>query len=196
LYKSPTAIKYFNSEIKHTLLNKNDTVDRFDFDNPNILLETDDFYQATEESESEKTPGQEKTSKPKKIAYLHDIIINKFPFIQKIIDFIKDEGELIGGAFLASSLLVVIVALMLDWFELVDDYEDVMFYGLGIPFLLCLTIAVLLIVFMIITALPVDIMNRYYENVNSGLGTTAAIWKAVYPFVMGIIALVLYSYIP
>jgi hypothetical protein len=197
LYKSPTAIKYFNSEIKHTLLNKNDTVDRFDFDNPNILLETDDSYQATEESESEKTPGQEKTSKPKKIAYLHDIIINKFPFIQKTIGFVKSvsNSSFMGGALIVYLLLVAIVALILGWLELVDNYEDVIFYAAAVPFLLWLASISLLLAFMIITDVPVYIMNRYYENINSGLAATTAIWRAVYPFATGIILLVLYSYI-
>jgi len=241
LYKSPTAIKYFNSEIKHTLLNKNDTVDRFDFDNPNILLETDDSYQATEESEdvkperlegydsdiiwcnlqkasishlswtfgqdaghshkvvseSEKTLDQEEDSKPKKIAYLHDIIINKFPFIQKTIGFVKSvsNSSFMGGALIVYLLLVAIVALILGWLELVDNYEDVIFYAAAVPFLLWLASISLLLAFMIITDVPVYIMNRYYENINSGLAATTAIWRAVYPFATGIILLVLYSYI-
>jgi hypothetical protein len=243
LYRSPVEWQYFNSDIKHTLLGKEDLMDRFDFDNPGVLLEANDAYQAEEEldeeikyeqlgedipdtvwcnllkidishlswtfgqdvdrwykhgvvSEDERVSNQETSNNPKKIAYLHDIVMDKFPFIQRVIDFFENKGELIGGTLIAYSLLVLVGSLISDWLGLVSHYSDVIFYTLAIPFLSWFAVMLLIIVFMLITDIPVFIINLYYKNVNSGLDTTAAIWKAVYPFVMGAIFLVLYSYIP
>jgi len=44
---------------------------------------------------------------PKKIVYLHDIIINKFPFIQKIIDSIGDIDDFIPTLMISKSVFLV-----------------------------------------------------------------------------------------
>ena len=160
------------------------TVDDFDFNNPGKVLVEPNTENVSENTEND----------PKKIAYLHDIIINKFPFIQKIIDVFPGEDSFVT-LFLGIPLLALFISLILDWIGVVDDYQDGWVFG-AIPFLSWFAVMLLIIVFMLITDIPVYIMNRYYENVNSGIGITAAIWKAVYPFVMGAIFLVLYSYIP
>jgi hypothetical protein len=177
---------YFPHKISVIEIWGDKTVDDFDFNNPGKVLVEPNTENVSENTEND----------PKKIAYLHDIVMDKFPFIQRVIDFFENKGELIGGTLIAYSLLVVVGSLISDWLGLVSHYSDVIFYTLAIPFLSWFAVMLLIIVFMLITDIPVYIMNRYYENINSGIGITAAIWKAVYPFVMGAIFLVLYSYIP
>ena len=117
--------------------------------------------------------------------------MDKFPFIQKTIDFTKSEGELIGGSLIAYSLLVLFISLILDWVEVVDRYEDVIFYALGIPFLSWLAIMFSTIVFMI----PVDAINRYYKNRRLGLDTLDSAWQAVKPVIIWTTILILALYI-
>ena len=49
LYESPLQREYLSSEIQHVLLGESDLIDRFDFDNPSVLLEVDSSYQIEEE---------------------------------------------------------------------------------------------------------------------------------------------------
>jgi len=113
---------------------------------------------------------------PKKIVYLHDIIINKFPFIQKIIDSIGDIDDFIP-TLMTYLLLLVFIALALDWIGVVvvDDLSMVAVYALASLFFLWVTI----MIFLLITTVPVDIMNRFYKNKELGLDTWGAIWKEV-----------------
>ena len=53
LYQSPVEMKYFASDIRHILLGKEDSMDRFDFDNPGVLLEVSDAYRAEKELDEE-----------------------------------------------------------------------------------------------------------------------------------------------
>jgi hypothetical protein len=242
LYRSPVEWQYFNSDIKHTLLGKEDLMDRFDFDNPGVLLEANDAYQAEEEldeeikyeqlgedipdtvwcnllkidishlswtfgqdvdrwykhgvvSEDERVSNQETPNNPKKIAYLHDIVMDKFPFIQRVIDFFENKGYSIGAELVVYSLLLVLILTMSEWLGLIDSSEDVILYVLAIPFLSWIAIMLLIIVFLLITTVPVDTMNRFYKNKGIGLGTRDAIWKAVKPVIIWTTILILLAYI-
>jgi hypothetical protein len=242
LYRSSVERQYFDSDIKHTLLGKEDLMDRFDFDNPGVLLEANDAYQAEEEldeeikyeqlgedipdtvwcnllkidishlswtfgqdvdrwykhgvvSEDERVSNQETPNNPKKIAYLHDIVMDKFPFIQRVIDFFENKGASIIAELVVYSLLLVLILTMSEWLGLIDSSEDVIFYVLAIPFLSWIAIMLLIIVFLLITTVPVDTMNRFYKNKGIGLGTRDAIWKAVKPVIIWTTILILLAYI-
>ncbi len=53
LYESPSPREHISSDIQHSLLSEGDLIDRFDFDNPGVLLEADSSYQAEEEPKEE-----------------------------------------------------------------------------------------------------------------------------------------------
>ncbi len=161
------------------------TIDDFDFNNPGKVLVESNTEKVSENAEND----------PNKIAYPHDIVMGKFPFIQKIIDFIKDEGGLLGGSVIAYSLLVVLILTMSEWLGLIDSAEDVIFYTLAVPFLSWFAVMLLIIVFLLITTVPVDAMNRYYKNKETGLDTWDATWKAIKPVIMWTTILILLGYI-
>lgn len=161
------------------------TADDFDFNNPGQVLIEPNVEKVSENTEKG----------PKKIAYPHDIIMDKFPFIQKTIDIIEKEGGTIGGTLIVYSLLLVLILTMSEWLGLIDSAEDVIFYALGVPFLLWLFIMFSIIVFLLITTVPVDTMNRYYKNRVLGLDTSSATWKAVKPVIIWATILVLLGYI-
>ena len=223
LYRSSVEKQYFDSDIGHILLGKEDLMDRFDFDNPGqTLVATNSgevsvstpsgvrIYQAEDEikpyfakdgkflkslgKSGEKTSANAENN-PKKIAYPHDIVMGKFPSIQRVIDFYDNEGDLIGGVLMAYSLLVVLISTISEWLGLIDSYSDVIFYALGVPFLSWFAVMLSIIVFLLVTTVPVDTMNRYYKNKELGLGIWDATWKAIKPVIMWTTILILLGYI-
>jgi hypothetical protein len=161
------------------------TIDDFNFNNPGQVLVESNIEKVSEHTEND----------PKKIAYPHDIVMGKFPSIQRVIDFYDNEGDLIGGVLMAYSLLVVLISTISEWLGLIDSYSDVIFYALGVPFLSWFAVMLSIIVFLLVTTVPVDTMNRYYKNKEIGLDTWDATWKAVKPVIIWTTILVLLGYI-
>ncbi|QKQ24623.1 hypothetical protein HUE58_05875 [Candidatus Ruthia endofausta] len=180
---------YFPQKISVIEIWGDKTVDDFDFNNPDQVLVEPNIEKVSENTENG----------PKKIAHAYDIIFNKFPFIQKTRDFFEDTGEIIGGALLVYTLLVIFISSILDWFGLIDSYSDSMIYTIGIPFFVMLAVWVvfwgLLLIFLILTEVPVAVINRFYENKELGLDTRDATWKAVKPVIIWTPILILLAYI-
>lgn len=187
LYRSQVVMydwaKHFNSKVKLMLLDENDLVDRFDFDNPGTLQDVDDTYQVAS--------NQETSDNPKKIAFLHDIVMDMFPFTKKVVEFIKDRGELIGFMFLTYSLIVALTSPTLEWLGFINSYEDVIFYAVAIPAILFFILWIAFWLLIIITGVPVDTMNRYYKNIDSGLDASTSTWKAIKPVIIWTTILIL-----
>jgi len=64
LYDSSTPREHLKSEIRHILFSEDDLIDRFDFENPSVLMEADSAYQAEEEPKEEPESEQLEEDSP------------------------------------------------------------------------------------------------------------------------------------
>lgn len=64
LYESSTPREYLKPEIQHILFSEDDLIDRFDFDNPGVLMEADNSYKVEEEPKEESESEQLEEDNP------------------------------------------------------------------------------------------------------------------------------------